>query len=45
VLLATADAHGLYAEHGFTALASPDRYLNLRWPDREPFGPAPEAGA
>lgn len=41
VLLATADAHGLYARYGFTPLAQPDRYLNLRRPGHEPFAPAP----
>lgn len=41
VLLATADAHGLYTPHGFAALAQPERYLNLRRPGREPFAPAP----
>lgn len=40
VLLATADAHGLYARYGFAPLAQPDRYLNLRQSGREPFGPA-----
>jgi len=29
-LLATADAHGLYARHGFTALATPQRYMERR---------------
>lgn len=41
VLLATADAHGLYARYGFVPLAQPDRYLNLRKPGGEPFVPAP----
>ncbi|KAB2811385.1 GNAT family N-acetyltransferase [Pimelobacter simplex] len=27
VLLATADAHGLYEQHGFAPLPEPDRYL------------------
>ena len=40
VLLGTADAHGLYTPHGFTALTSPERYLILRRPGREPFAPA-----
>ena len=39
VLLATADAHGVYVPHGFVPLAKPERYLNLRRPGREPFGP------
>ncbi|MDQ4071414.1 MAG: GNAT family N-acetyltransferase [Actinomycetota bacterium] len=38
VLLATADAHGLYARYGFAPLARPDRYLNLRRPGS--FAPA-----
>jgi GNAT superfamily N-acetyltransferase len=29
-LLATADAHGLYARHGFTSLAQPQRYMERR---------------
>ena len=29
-LLATADAHGLYAQHGFTSLAQPQRYMERR---------------
>jgi GNAT superfamily N-acetyltransferase len=29
-VLATADAHGLYARHGFTALAVPQRYMERR---------------
>ena len=32
VLLATADAHGLYAQFGFTALAAPDRMMEIRNP-------------
>ena len=40
VLLATADAHGVYARHGFVPLVEPKRYLNLRRPGREPFEPA-----
>lgn len=40
VLLATADAHGVYARHGFVPLVEPERYLNLRRPGREPFEPA-----
>ena len=30
VLLATADAHGLYAQFGFKALAAPDRMMEVR---------------
>lgn len=40
VLLATADAHELYARHGFAPLDRPDLYLQLRQPGREPFAPA-----
>jgi GNAT superfamily N-acetyltransferase len=29
-VLATADAHGLYARHGFTSLAAPQRYMERR---------------
>ncbi len=29
-LLATADAHGLYRQHGFTALAKPERFMERR---------------
>jgi GNAT superfamily N-acetyltransferase len=29
-LLATSDAHGLYARHGFTSLAAPRRYMERR---------------
>ena len=29
-VLATADAHGLYARHGFTPLAAPQRYMERR---------------
>jgi GNAT superfamily N-acetyltransferase len=29
-MLATADAHGLYARHGFAALAAPQRYMERR---------------
>jgi GNAT superfamily N-acetyltransferase len=32
-LLATADAHGLYAQYGFVALASAQRYMERRDPD------------
>jgi GNAT superfamily N-acetyltransferase len=28
--LATADAHGLYARHGFTPLAAPERFMERR---------------
>ena len=31
-LLATADAHGLYRQHGFTALARPERFMERRPP-------------
>lgn len=32
-LLATADAHGLYRQFGFSPLASPDRWMDLHAPD------------
>jgi GNAT superfamily N-acetyltransferase len=32
-VLLTRDAHGLYARHGFEALAAPQRYMERRWPD------------
>jgi GNAT superfamily N-acetyltransferase len=32
-LLVTADAHGLYARHGFKAPAKPERYMERRDPD------------
>jgi GNAT superfamily N-acetyltransferase len=32
-LLATRDAHGLYAEFGFAALTSPDRFMERYDPD------------
>jgi GNAT superfamily N-acetyltransferase len=31
-LLVTADAHGLYARHGFEALATPERFMERRDP-------------
>jgi N-acetylglutamate synthase-like GNAT family acetyltransferase len=31
-LLATADAHGLYSEFGFRALAAPERMMEIRNP-------------
>jgi GNAT superfamily N-acetyltransferase len=31
--LATLDAHGLYAQFGFTPLKSPDRFMELHQPD------------
>jgi hypothetical protein len=32
-LLATRDAHGLYARHGFTPLAAPERWMERHTPD------------
>ena len=32
LLLATADAHGLYRQHGFTSLHQPDRWMERRSP-------------
>jgi GNAT superfamily N-acetyltransferase len=31
--LATRDAHGLYAQYGFTSLKAPERYMELHRPD------------
>ena len=33
-MLATRDAHGLYAKYGFTPLAEPDRWMAIRRPYR-----------
>jgi GNAT superfamily N-acetyltransferase len=33
-MLATRDAHGLYARHGFTALAAPERWMEIHRPHR-----------
>ena len=33
LLLATRDAHGLYAQFGFTPLTSPDRWMQVHNPD------------
>lgn len=33
LLLATRDAHGLYARHGFTPLAGPDRFMEKHRPN------------
>jgi GNAT superfamily N-acetyltransferase len=33
MMLATLDAHGLYAQFGFTALAAPDRIMEVLKPD------------
>jgi GNAT superfamily N-acetyltransferase len=33
MMLATRDAHGLYAAHGFTALAAPERFMERHAPD------------
>jgi GNAT superfamily N-acetyltransferase len=45
-LLATSDAHGLYARHGFGALAAPKRYMERRDAvyKRMRHAPAGEAG-
>lgn len=32
-ILATRDAHGLYAQFGFTLLKSPDRFMEIHQPD------------
>ena len=41
VLLATADAHGLYEQYGFRPLTESQCYLSLRRAASEPFYPAP----
>jgi GNAT superfamily N-acetyltransferase len=33
MMLATLDAHGLYAQFGFTALGAPDRIMEVLKPD------------
>lgn len=33
IILVTTDAHGVYRPHGFTALANPERYMELHRPD------------
>ena len=33
ILLATQDAHGLYAQFGFQPLANPDHYMTIHHPD------------
>jgi hypothetical protein len=33
-MLATRDAHGLYAKYGFTPLAEPSRWMAIRRPYR-----------
>jgi GNAT superfamily N-acetyltransferase len=33
MMLATRDAHDLYARYGFTALGAPDRFMELHRPD------------
>jgi GNAT superfamily N-acetyltransferase len=40
-LLATADAHGLYARFGFRPLAAPERMMEIR--DPHPYGARPLA--
>jgi len=32
-MLATLDAHGLYAQYGFTAVSNLDRFMNIHTPD------------
>ena len=41
-LLVTADAHGLYARHGFCSLGAPERYMERR--DAEVYQRIAEAG-
>lgn len=33
LMLATRDAHALYAQHGFSPLAAPDRFMEIHAPD------------
>lgn len=33
IMLATRDAHELYAKYGFTPLGAPDRFMELHRPD------------
>ena len=42
-LLATADAHGLYAQFGFKPFSAPERMMEIRDPD--PYGAARQAKA
>jgi len=44
IVLATMDAHGVYAKVGFAPLVNPDRYMEI---DRRPpfVGPARRSGA
>jgi len=44
-LLVTADAHGLYAQHGFGALATPERFMERCDADVYARLAAPDAGA
>ena len=34
LLLATEDAHGLYAKFGFQPLVHPEHYMTIHWPNR-----------
>jgi len=34
IMLATRDAHALYAQYGFTPLPQPERFMQLHFPDR-----------
>lgn len=42
-LLATRDAHGLYAQFGFTPLSAPDRLMEIVRPNLYRTGDAPSA--
>jgi GNAT superfamily N-acetyltransferase len=42
-MLATRDAHGLYARHGFTPLANPDGWMELLFALPPQSAPAPES--
>lgn len=41
MLLATQDAHGLYQQHGFTALLHPERLMEINHPDIYSTSPKP----
>jgi len=43
-MLATRDAHGLYARHGFRPLAHPEYFMEIHWPGRYPVGGGPSGG-
>jgi len=44
-LLATRDAHGLYAKHGFRPLARPEYFMEIHRPNTYPSGGDPSDGS